>query len=79
MEADKRLFCAERVSLTEDEWSAFIQLCGPEVQLIHERIDAWHEADTSMTLPEWLGWTADEYKRFAEPAKFFDPAEVAGQ
>lgn len=35
-------------------------------EFILDRIDAWHEADTGVGLPEWLGWTWDEYAAWAE-------------
>lgn len=34
--------------------------------LIYERIGAWHDADTNVDLHEWLGWTWEEYRAFAE-------------
>lgn len=31
-----------------------------------DRIEEWHKTDTTKTLPEWLGWTEEEYKRWIE-------------
>jgi hypothetical protein len=28
---------------------------------INDVVDAWHDTATSLTLPEWLGWTEGEY------------------
>lgn len=33
---------------------------------IMARIDAWHDADTTMPLHAWLGWTAAEYAAWVE-------------
>ena len=43
-------------------------LSGDECDLtrIDDEIDAWHEADTTMPLHEWLGFTPDEYQLYVE-------------
>src|SRR6266478_5369699 len=43
-------------------------LSGEECELsrIDDEIDAWHEADTTIPLHEWLGLTADEYQLYVE-------------
>ena len=43
-------------------------LSGEECDLsrIDDEIDAWHEADTTIPLHEWLGLTTDEYQLFVE-------------
>jgi hypothetical protein len=43
-------------------------LSGDECDLtrIDDEIDAWHEADTTMPLHEWLGFTPDEYQVYVE-------------
>jgi hypothetical protein len=43
-------------------------LSGEECDLsrIDDEIDAWHEADTTIPLHEWLGLTADEYQIYVE-------------
>ena len=43
-------------------------LSGEECDLtrIDDEIDAWHEADTTMPLHEWLGLTPDEYQLYVE-------------
>ena len=43
-------------------------LCGEECDLtrIDDEIDAWHEADTTIPLHEWLGFTPDEYQLYVE-------------
>ena|SRR5712691_8599561 len=43
-------------------------LSGEECELsrIDDEIDAWHEADTTMPLYEWLGFTPDEYQLYVE-------------
>lgn len=33
---------------------------------IDEEIDAWHEADTTVPLHEWLGLAPDEYQLYVE-------------
>ncbi len=33
---------------------------------LQDRVDAWHAADTEMSLPEWLGMTDEEYARWVE-------------
>lgn len=33
---------------------------------IYEAIDTWHEADSRLSLPEWLGWSDEEYRAFLE-------------
>ena len=41
-------------------------LSGEEYDLtrIDDEIDAWHEADTTISLHEWLGLTSDEYQLY---------------
>ena len=41
---------------------------GEEYDLtrIDDEIDAWHEADTAVSLHEWLGLTSDEYQLYVE-------------
>ena len=43
-------------------------LSGEECDLtrIDDEIDAWHEADTTRPLHEWLGLTPDEYQLYVE-------------
>ena len=43
-------------------------LSGEEYDLtrIDDEIDAWHEADTTISLHEWLGLTSDEYQLYVE-------------
>ena len=43
-------------------------LSGEECDLsrIDDEIDAWHEADTTVPLHEWLGFTPDEYQLYVE-------------
>ena len=43
-------------------------LSGEECDLsrIDDEIDAWHEADTTVPLHEWLGLTPDEYQLYVE-------------
>jgi hypothetical protein len=43
-------------------------LSGDEYDLtrIDDEIDAWHDADTDLTLNEWLGLTHDEYALYVE-------------
>ena len=43
-------------------------LSGEEYDLtrIDDEIDAWHEADTTIPLHEWLGLTQDEYQLYVE-------------
>ena len=43
-------------------------LAGEECDLtrIDDEIDAWHEADTTIPLHEWLGFTPDEYQLYVE-------------
>ena len=43
-------------------------LCYEECDLtrIDDEIDAWHEADTTIPLHEWLGLTPDEYQLYVE-------------
>ncbi len=43
-------------------------LSGEECELtrIDDEIDAWHEADTTMPLHEWLGLRPDEYQLYVE-------------
>jgi hypothetical protein len=43
-------------------------LSGEECDLsrIDDEIDTWHEADTTMPLHEWLGFTPDEYQLYVE-------------
>ena len=43
-------------------------LCGEECDLtrIDDEIDAWHDADTTVPLHEWLGFTPDEYQLYVE-------------
>ena len=43
-------------------------LSGEECDLtrIDDEIDAWHEADTTVPLHEWLGLTPDEYELYVE-------------
>ena|SRR2546425_5100628 len=43
-------------------------LSGEECELsrIDDEIDAWHEADTTIPLHEWLGFTPDEYQLYVE-------------
>jgi len=43
-------------------------LSGEECDLmrIDDEIDAWHEADTTMPLHEWLGFRPDEYQLYVE-------------
>ena len=43
-------------------------LSGEECDLtrIDDEIDAWHEADTTVALHEWLGLTPDEYQLYLE-------------
>jgi hypothetical protein len=45
-------------------------LSGEECDLsrIDDEIDAWHEADTTMPLHEWLGLTSDEYQLYVQEA-----------
>ena len=33
---------------------------------VADEIEAWHEADTSIPLHEWLGLTPDEYQLYVE-------------
>lgn len=39
-----------------------------------EYVETWHEADTTMSLEEWLGITKEEYNRLAQskPSQFYD-------
>ena len=40
---------------------------------IDATIEAWHnELDTDKTLPEWLGWTKEEYAIFVERGEIPD-------
>src|SRR5713101_3289958 len=43
-------------------------LSGEECDLtrIDDEIDAWHEADTTVSVHEWLGLTPDEYQLYVE-------------
>jgi hypothetical protein len=43
-------------------------LSGDERDLtrIDDEIDAWHSANTTMPLHEWLGFTPDEYQLYVE-------------
>ena len=43
-------------------------LSGEECDLtrVDDEIDAWHEADTTVPLHEWLGFTLDEYQLYVE-------------
>ena len=43
-------------------------LAGEECDLsrIDDEVDAWHEADTTVPLHEWLGLTPDEYELYVE-------------
>ena len=43
-------------------------LSGKEYDLsrIDDEVDAWHEADTTVPLHEWLGLTTDEYEVYVE-------------
>lgn len=49
--------------------SNFVERClagEALVEDIYSFIDAWHQADTHLTLPEFLGFTADEYAIWLE-------------
>lgn len=49
----------------------------PELELIYDRIDAWHDSDFDGTIWDWLGW---ELTRVSEvhPAHFrLHPGSVA--
>lgn len=37
-----------------------------DLEAIDDEIDRWHGASTSMSLPEWLGLSDDEYALFVE-------------
>lgn len=47
----------------------FVDLCltgDAIVEDIYDFVDRWHESESSLTLPEYLGMTADEYARWLE-------------
>lgn len=35
-------------------------------ELIETRIDRWHDADSDVSLPQWLGWSDSEYAVWVE-------------
>ena len=39
---------------------------GCDLTKIDDEIGAWHEADTTVPLHEWLGLTSDEYQLYVE-------------
>jgi hypothetical protein len=41
------------------------EVLDPGVE-IDDAIDAWHDAETTLTLPQWLGMTSQEYQLYAE-------------
>jgi hypothetical protein len=41
------------------------EVLDPRVE-IDDAIDSWHDAETSLTLPQWLGMTDREYRLYAE-------------
>lgn len=48
-----------------------------EEQLL-DRIDAWHTAETALSLPEWLGMSDEEYARWVETGERRTSGQAGG-
>lgn len=45
-------------------------LTTPTSEQIDDAIDAWHRSNEKLTLPNWLGWSPEEYSAWvSDPAK----------